>query len=80
MVIGGGDGTMNWVLSAMRAEGMADVPAGCIPLGTGNDTSRAFGWGFKYKSVGDARTDRQSALDERDRPDYARYVRAQAAH
>ncbi len=27
---------------------MTDVPAGCIPLGTGNDSSRAFGWGYKF--------------------------------
>lgn len=44
VVIGGGDGSINWVLSGMRAEEMTDVPAGCIPLGTGNDSSRAFGW------------------------------------
>jgi len=48
VVIGGGDGSINWVLSCMLAEGMTDVPAGCIPLGTGNDSSRAFGWGFKF--------------------------------
>jgi diacylglycerol kinase family enzyme len=47
VVIGGGDGSINWVLSCMLAEGMTDVPAGCIPLGTGNDSSRAFGWGYK---------------------------------
>ena len=29
VVIGGGDGTINWVLSTMRMEGMTDVPAGC---------------------------------------------------
>lgn len=51
VVIGGGDGTINWVLSAMRMEGMADVPAGMVPLGTGNDSSRAFGWGFKWAGL-----------------------------
>jgi len=50
VVIGGGDGSINWVLSQMRMEGMTDVPVGCIPLGTGNDASRAFGWGYSNPS------------------------------
>ena len=51
VVIGGGDGSINWVLSGMRVLDMTDVPAGCIPLGTGNDSSRGFGWGFKFPGV-----------------------------
>ena len=45
----GGDGTVNWVLSCIGALPFHPLPAvGVIPLGTGNDTARAFGWGYKY--------------------------------
>jgi diacylglycerol kinase (ATP) len=46
----GGDGTVNWVVSLMNeAFGRGDVegrpPLAVIPFGTGNDMSRALGWG-----------------------------------
>ena len=49
VAICGGDGTVNWVLSCIGALPFNPLPAvGILPLGTGNDTARAFGWGYKY--------------------------------
>jgi len=47
--VAGGDGTVGWVLSSVGAlkdvSGTDNVPpVGVIPLGTGNDLSRSFGW------------------------------------
>ncbi len=50
VAVGGGDGTINWLLGYLHHFGL-DVPIGFIPLGTGNDTSRAFGWGFKFPGL-----------------------------
>jgi hypothetical protein len=48
----GGDGTINWVLSIIDSMNIVPRPAiGLIPLGTGNDAARAFGWGHKFVSV-----------------------------
>jgi len=45
VAVAGGDGTINWVLSMIRAlEIRPYPPVGLLPLGTGNDTARAFGW------------------------------------
>lgn len=41
----GGDGTCCWILSAMDKVPACRVPVGTMPLGTGNDLSRALGWG-----------------------------------
>ncbi|PKA52861.1 Diacylglycerol kinase 4 [Apostasia shenzhenica] len=59
VMVAGGDGTVGWVLGSLgelhqkNREPMP--PTGIIPLGTGNDLSRSFGWGgsfpFAWKSV-----------------------------
>jgi len=41
----GGDGTVKWVISELTMVGCLRVPIGVIPFGTGNDFSRAMGWG-----------------------------------
>lgn len=44
----GGDGTVGWILGCLgdlKKQGREPVPpTGIIPLGTGNDLSRSFGW------------------------------------
>lgn len=44
----GGDGTVGWVLGCLgdlNKQGRFPIPpTGVIPLGTGNDLSRSFGW------------------------------------
>ncbi|KAI3985774.1 hypothetical protein MKX01_030688 [Papaver californicum] len=59
IVVAGGDGTVGWVLgslSELNQQKREPVPPiGIIPLGTGNDLSRSFGWGgsfpFAWKSA-----------------------------
>ncbi|GKV22325.1 hypothetical protein SLEP1_g32206 [Rubroshorea leprosula] len=59
IVVAGGDGTVGWVLGCLgeliRAEREPVPPVAIIPLGTGNDLSRSFGWGgsfpFAWKSA-----------------------------
>nr|GMD80232.1 diacylglycerol kinase 7-like [Ipomoea batatas] len=59
IVVAGGDGTVGWVLGCLgelHAMGREPVPpTGIVPLGTGNDLSRSFGWGgsfpFNWKSA-----------------------------
>lgn len=53
LVVCGGDGTANWVLTALdklaTEHSLAQKPPmGIIPLGTGNDLSRACGWGSSF--------------------------------
>ncbi|KAG8372433.1 hypothetical protein BUALT_Bualt12G0065600 [Buddleja alternifolia] len=52
IVVAGGDGTVGWVLGCLgelNKEGRLPVPpTGIIPLGTGNDLSRSFGWGGSF--------------------------------
>ncbi|CAF4663134.1 unnamed protein product [Rotaria sp. Silwood1] len=47
----GGDGTVAWILSRLMDAfpSLKNPPAGICPLGTGNDISRALGWGHRYK-------------------------------
>ncbi|XP_050119456.1 diacylglycerol kinase 4 [Malus sylvestris] len=59
VMVAGGDGTVGWVLGCLyelNRQGLEPVPpVGVIPLGTGNDLSRSFGWGgsfpFAWKSA-----------------------------
>ncbi|GFP89722.1 diacylglycerol kinase 4 [Phtheirospermum japonicum] len=59
IVVAGGDGTVGWVLGCLGELNKQDrlplPPTGIIPLGTGNDLSRSFGWGgsfpFNWKSA-----------------------------
>ncbi|OVA04238.1 Diacylglycerol kinase [Macleaya cordata] len=59
VVVAGGDGTVGWVLGSLQElnkQNREPVPStGIIPLGTGNDLSRSFGWGgsfpFAWKSA-----------------------------
>ncbi|XP_027367269.1 diacylglycerol kinase 4-like [Abrus precatorius] len=52
IVVAGGDGTVGWVLGCLaelHKQGRVPVPpVGIIPLGTGNDLSRSFGWGGSF--------------------------------
>ncbi|RRT46560.1 hypothetical protein B296_00044922 [Ensete ventricosum] len=57
--VAGGDGTVGWILGSLGelfVQKREPVPpTGIIPLGTGNDLSRSFGWGgsfpFAWKSA-----------------------------
>lgn len=59
VVVAGGDGTVGWVLGSLgeliKEEREPFPPVAIIPLGTGNDLSRSFGWGgsfpFAWKSA-----------------------------
>ncbi|XVF47759.1 hypothetical protein PTKIN_Ptkin03bG0136400 [Pterospermum kingtungense] len=59
VVVAGGDGTIGWVLGCLGELHQKDresvPPVAIIPLGTGNDLSRSFGWGgsfpFAWKSA-----------------------------
>ena len=42
MVVAGGDGTVNYVVNAMKRKGL-DIPVGVVPSGTANDFARALG-------------------------------------
>lgn len=46
MVVAGGDGTVNFVVNAMKQKGL-DIPLGIIPAGTANDFARALGMSDK---------------------------------
>ncbi|GFY95304.1 diacylglycerol kinase 4 [Actinidia rufa] len=52
IVVAGGDGTVGWVLGCLgelHKQGREPVPpTAIIPLGTGNDLSRSFGWGGSF--------------------------------
>ena len=46
MVVAGGDGTINYVVNAMKRKGL-DIPIGVIPSGTANDFAGAIGMSRK---------------------------------
>lgn len=52
IVVAGGDGTVGWVLGCLgelHKQGRSPIPpTAVIPLGTGNDLSRSFGWGGSF--------------------------------
>ncbi|MED6169080.1 Diacylglycerol kinase 4 [Stylosanthes scabra] len=52
IVVAGGDGTVGWILGCLtelHKSGREPVlPVAIIPLGTGNDLSRSFGWGGSF--------------------------------
>lgn len=52
-IVCGGDGTVLWVVKEMADSGIDvhRVPVGIIPIGTGNDFSRAMGWGGKQETL-----------------------------
>ncbi|KAH7372405.1 hypothetical protein KP509_17G002200 [Ceratopteris richardii] len=53
VIVAGGDGTVGWVLGSMTElanENRTSIPpVGIIPLGTGNDLARSFGWGGTFR-------------------------------
>lgn len=51
VIIAGGDGTFSWVADFVEKRNMSHVRLIIIPLGSGNDMSRALGWGIKYSGM-----------------------------
>lgn len=47
-LVAGGDGTFSWVANAVEKLNLSHVRLIIIPLGSGNDMSRAMGWGIKF--------------------------------
>jgi len=66
MVAAGGDGTVNFVVNAMKSKGL-DIPIGIIPAGTANDFARAVGMSDKPLEAA-----RQIAFGSVDRVDCGR--------
>lgn len=46
--VAGGDGTFSWVATALDKRNLSHCHLAVIPLGSGNDMSRALGWGRKF--------------------------------
>ncbi|CAG9584645.1 unnamed protein product [Danaus chrysippus] len=45
IIVAGGDGTVAWVLNTLHTVPHIKASVGILPTGTGNDLSRALGWG-----------------------------------
>ncbi|CAK1547185.1 unnamed protein product [Leptosia nina] len=54
VLVAGGDGTIAWVLNALHTVPHIKASVGILPMGTGNDLSRALRWGATCDSVLDA--------------------------
>lgn len=54
VIVAGGDGTVGWVLGCLgelyKKSREPVPPTAIIPLGTGNDLSRSFGWGGSFST------------------------------
>lgn len=50
VVVAGGDGTVNFVVNAMKRQGV-DLPLGIIPAGTANDFARVLGMSHDVKTA-----------------------------
>lgn len=51
IIVAGGDGTFSWVANAVEKRNLSHVRLIVIPLGSGNDMSRALGWGKKFPGM-----------------------------
>lgn len=51
IIVAGGDGTFSWVADAVEKRNLSHVRLIVIPLGSGNDMSRALGWGKKFPGM-----------------------------
>ncbi|KAG1663214.1 hypothetical protein FOA52_011307 [Chlamydomonas sp. UWO 241] len=52
LVVAGGDGTIAWVMGVIKKLRLTpEPPLAIIPLGTGNDLSRSFGWGAAFEDA-----------------------------
>ncbi|XP_050667193.1 diacylglycerol kinase epsilon isoform X2 [Leptidea sinapis] len=68
VLVAGGDGTIAWVLNALHTASHIKAKVGIMPMGTGNDLSRALGWGASCASVLDAHATIASLLDAVEQP------------
>jgi diacylglycerol kinase (ATP) len=60
LYVAGGDGTLNAVMRGLlSAEGVATVPIGVVPLGTGNDFAKSLGLGDEPVAALDALSERR---------------------
>lgn len=51
IIVAGGDGTFSWVANAVEKKNLSHCRLIVIPLGSGNDMSRALGWGKKFPGL-----------------------------
>lgn len=51
IIVAGGDGTFSWVANAVEKKNLTHCRLMVIPLGSGNDMSRALGWGKKFPGL-----------------------------